>query len=132
MTMTDPIADMLTRIRNAHISKHDRVSVPASKLKMAICRILEREGYIEGFRVEEAEPSNQLDIRLRYDSQGTPAITKVYRVSKPGRRVYKGADEIEPVLNGIGTAIVSTSSGLLTDHEARTRRVGGEILCELY
>ncbi len=132
MTMTDPIADLLTRIRNAIIAKHDRVSVPSSKAKLAICRILEREGYIQSYRVEEDPPGKRVDILLRYSAEGTPAITKVKRVSKPGRRVYKGADELRPVLNGIGTAVLSTSQGLLTDHEARERRVGGEVICEIY
>ncbi len=130
MSMTDSIADLLTRIRNAHIAKHDRVSVPASNLKLAICRILEREGYLEGFSVE-GEKKRALDIRLRYDSQGQPAILRLRRVSRPGRRVYLGARELRPVLNGMGTSIVSTSRGLLTDREAREQGLGGEILCEI-
>lgn len=132
MTTTDPIADLLTRIRNALIAKHDRLEVPASKVKLNLCKVLEQEGYIRGFRVTEGEPSDSIEIRLRYDSEGHPAITHVERVSKPGRRVYRGADDLKPVLNGIGTAIVSTAEGLLTDAEARQRRVGGEVLCELY
>ena len=132
MMTTDPIADLLTRIRNAHIAKHDRVNVPSSKLKQAICRILEREGYIQGFRVEDDPPGQLLDIRLRYSGEGTPAITKLRRVSKPGRRVYAGVKDLKPVLNGIGTAILSTSQGLLSDREARERQIGGEILCEIY
>ena len=132
MTVTDPIADLLTRIRNAHIAKHDRTRVPASKLKLAVCRLLEREGYINSFEVEDKPPGKELRIQLRYNHEGTPAITRVWRVSKPGRRVYQGANDIRPVLNGLGTAIVSTSQGLLTDRECREQRVGGEILCQLY
>ncbi len=134
MKTTDPIADLLTRIRNAHIAKHDRTRVPASKLKLAVCKVLESSGYIKGFRVHDATttPSDEIEIMLRYDHQGTPAITSIQRVSKPGHRVYSGADDLQPVLNGIGTAIVSTPEGLLTDSEARERRVGGEVLCEIY
>ena len=134
MKTTDPIADLLTRIRNAHIAKHDRTRVPASKLKLAVCKVLESSGYIKGFRVHEASttPSDEIEVLLRYDHEGTSAITSIQRVSKPGRRVYSGADDLQPVLNGIGTAIVSTPEGLLTDAEARERRVGGEILCEIY
>ena len=132
MTTTDPIADLLTRIRNAHISKHDRLDAPASKAKLALCKVLEEQGYIRGFRVHEEPPAKMIEILLRYDNQGTPAITKIERVSKPGRRVYCGVEDLKPVLNGIGVAIVSTSQGLLTDEEARKRRVGGEVLCNIY
>ncbi len=132
MTMTDPIADLLTRIRNALISKHDRLDVPASKQKVALCKVLEEQGYIRGFRLEDDPPGKNIEIILRYDHQGTPAITKIERVSKPGRRVYTGVDDIRPVLNGIGVAILSTPQGLLTDQQARQRRVGGEVLCTIY
>lgn len=132
MTMTDPIADLLTRIRNAIIAKHDRIEVPSSKAKLALCRILENEGYIKSFAVAERPPGKVIQILLRYNAEGVPAITQMSRVSKPGRRVYKGADELRPVLNGLGVGIVSTSQGLLTDSQARERRVGGEVLCEIY
>ena len=132
MSMTDPIADLLTRIRNAHISKHDRLEVPSSKLKLALCKVLEEQGYIKGFRLQERPPAKFIEILLRYDDAGTPAISSIQRVSKPGRRVYRGADELRPVLNGIGVAIVSTPNGLLTDAQARRQRVGGEVLCEIY
>lgn len=132
MSMTDPIADLLTRMRNAILAKHDQLDVPASKLKGNICEVFQREGYIDGFEVLEAEPQNVLRVYLRYDDQGVPAIRRVARVSKPGRRVYRNADEIRPVLNGLGVAIVSTSKGLLSDSQARTDRVGGEILCEVW
>jgi len=134
MKTTDPIADLLTRIRNAHIAKHDRTRVPASKVKLALCRVLEKSGYIKGFRVHDASttPSDEIEVLLKYDGAGVPAITKIQRVSKPGRRVYSSAAELKPVLNGIGTAIISTPEGMLSDEEARERRVGGEVLCEIY
>lgn len=132
MSMTDPIADLLTRIRNALLSKHDRLDVPSSKLKRNICALLKQEGYIQDFEVKEQKPQNVLRIFLRYTDQGIPAVRRLSRVSKPGRRVYRGADEIEPVLNGLGVAIVSTSHGLLTDREAREKRIGGEILAEIW
>jgi small subunit ribosomal protein S8 len=132
MSTTDPIADLLTRIRNAHIAKHDRLEVPSSKLKLAVCKVLEEQGYIKGFRVAERSPGAAIEVLLRYDRNGNPAISSIRRVSKPGRRVYRGADELRPVLNGLGVAIVSTPEGLLSDAQARERRVGGEILCEVY
>lgn len=132
MSMTDPISDYLTRIRNALIAKHDRVRVPVSKLKLNLCRILQEQGYIESYQVIDNPPGQDIEILLRYDHRGVPAISRLERVSKPGRRVYRRAQEIRPVLNGMGTGIISTSQGLLTDHEARERRVGGEVLCEIY
>jgi small subunit ribosomal protein S8 len=132
MSMTDPIADLLTRIRNAHLAKHDRLDIPTSKQKVAVCRLMKREGYLEGFEVIEGEPSGTLRIYLHYSDEGVPAIRRLSRVSKPGRRVYRRADQIKPVLNGLGVALVSTSSGLLTDREARERRLGGEIVCEIW
>ena len=134
MSMTDPISDLLTRIRNAHLAKHDRLDVPTSKIKQEVCRLLADEGFIRSVRVIEGEEgrSNTLRIFLRYSPDGTPAINSLERVSKPGRRVYRGADEIEPVRNGMGVGIVSTSQGLLSDRQARERRVGGELLCEVW
>jgi small subunit ribosomal protein S8 len=133
MSMTDPIADLLTRIRNAHLAKHDRLDVPFSKLKFEVCRVLKEEGFIRNFRLLETDgPSNSVRVFLRYAPDGTPAIRNVLRVSKPGRRVYRGADDIQPVRNGLGVGILSTSQGLLTDRQARERRVGGELLCELW
>jgi small subunit ribosomal protein S8 len=131
MSMTDPISDLLARIRNAYVAKHDRLDVPTSGLKFEICKVLEREGYIEGFEVIEATPRDQLRIFLKY-SEGIPVIQRLKRVSKPGRRVYMRSDDVKPVLNGLGIGIVSTSQGLLTDAEARERRVGGEVLCEVW
>jgi small subunit ribosomal protein S8 len=132
MNTTDPIADLLTRIRNAHLAKHDRLELPGSKLKLAVCKVLEEQGYIKGFRVADRSPGTAIEVLLRYDRNGTPAITNIKRVSKPGRRVYRGAEDLPPVLNGLGIAIVSTPEGLLSDAQARERRVGGEVLCEIY
>lgn len=133
MSMTDPISDLLTRIRNAHLAKHDRLDVPVSRLKLEVCRLLKEEGFIRNYREIEVEgPTNSVRIFLRYSGQGEPAINNVKRISKPGRRVYRRAGEIQPVRNGLGVGIVSTSQGLLTDTQARERKVGGEILCELW
>ena len=133
MTMTDPIADLLARIRNAQRVKHDQLDLPASKVKMEICRILKEQGYIEDYALSAEDSVKQsMRVMLKYNDQGEPAIRTLKRVSSPGRRVYRGADDLKPVLNGIGIGIVSTSSGLLTDGEARENRVGGEILCEVW
>jgi small subunit ribosomal protein S8 len=133
MSMTDPIADLLTRIRNAHIAKHDRLDVPASKLKLEVCRLLQEQGFIGDYAPVEKEGEHPLiRIVLRYTADGSPVIRHLQRVSKPGRRIYRGADDIPTVLNGLGVGIVSTALGLLTDTQARERRVGGEILCEVW
>jgi small subunit ribosomal protein S8 len=133
MSMTDPISDLLTRIRNAHLAKHDRLDVPVSRLKLEVCRLLKEEGFIRNYREIEVDgPTNSVRIFLRYSAEGEPAINSVTRISKPGRRVYRRAGEIQPVRNGLGVGIVSTSQGLLTDIQARERKVGGEILCELW
>jgi len=132
MSMTDPIADLLSRIRNAQIAKHDRLDVPASKLKLEVVKLLKEEGFIKNFREIEGVPVGSLRIFLRYSAEGVPAISHLQRVSKPGRRVYRKADEIQPVRNGLGIGIVSTSQGLLTDAQARERRVGGELLCQVW
>jgi small subunit ribosomal protein S8 len=132
MTMTDPISDLLTRLRNAHLAKHDRLDMPASKLKSELCRVLKETGFLEDFRVIEAVPQGTLRIYLRYSDTGTPAIQHLRRISKPGRRVYRKAEDLRPVRNGLGVGIVSTSQGVLTDAQARQRRVGGEVLCEIW
>jgi small subunit ribosomal protein S8 len=132
MSMTDPIADLLTRIRNAQIAKHDRLDIPVSRLKVEIAKLLKDEGFIKNFREIEAVPQGTLRIFLRYSTEGVPAISHLQRVSKPGRRVYRKAEEIQPVRNGLGIGIVSTSQGLLTDAQARERRVGGELLCQIW
>lgn len=133
MTMTDPVADLLSRIRTAYMAKHDRLDVPASKLKLEVCRILKEQGYVESVEQLDGDSvKRQMRIYLRYAPDGEPLIRSIKRISKPGRRVYKGAEEIRPVLNGLGVGIISTSEGLLTDSQARQRRVGGEVLCEIW
>ncbi len=132
MSMTDPIADFLTRIRNALIVKHDRLDVPDSKLKRELAALLKQEGYIAEFETIEQKPQGVLRVYLRYNDEGVPAIRRLRRVSKPGRRVYRGANEIKPILNGIGVSVISTSKGLLSDREARAQRVGGEVVCEIW
>lgn len=129
---TDPIADLLTRIRNAHQAKHDRVSVPASKMRLGICRILEREGFVGDVEVLEGEQNDILSIALNYTPDGEPAIQHLKRISRGGRRVYKKAEQIRPVLAGIGMEIISTSQGLVTDNEARERGIGGEVVCQVW
>ena len=132
MTMTDPIADLLTRIRNALIARHDRVDVPASRMKVAIVRILKDEGFIKNFKVSKDNKQGLIRIFLKYSDQNSPVINGLERLSKPGRRLYQGAAEIEPVLSGLGVAIVSTSSGVMTDKEARRQNLGGEMLCQIW
>ncbi len=128
MSMTDPIADMLTRIRNAQLAEKATVQMPASKVKLAIAKVLKDEGYIEGFGIVGDEAKPQLEIALKYYA-GRPVIEKIERVSKPGLRIYKGKDDIPRVMNGLGIAIVSTSHGVMTDRKARATGVGGEVLC---
>jgi|SRR4051794_5731091 len=132
MSMTDPIADLLVRIRNAQAAKHDRLDVPASRVKLEVCKILQQEGYIKGAKVVEEKPRDLIRIFLNYTKDGDPTISVLRRVSTPGRRVYRGAEQIKPVLNGMGIGIISTSKGLLTDRQARDQRVGGEVLCEVW
>ena len=132
--MTDPIADMLTRLRNANTAFHDEVAMPSSKLKEALARILEQEGYITGFDVKDdsARPGRQLTITLKYSPDRKRTISGVKRISKPGLRVYSKAADVPRVLGGMGISILSTNQGLMTDREARKRRVGGEILCQVW
>ncbi len=130
--MTDPIADMLARIRNAVEAKHSRVDIPASKLKLEIARILKEEGYINNFVVKGEGVKKIVRIFLRYDSRGTSSITYLARVSRPGRRVYVGSHQIPRVLGGYGVNIVSTSRGLMSGKTARKENVGGELLAEVY
>lgn len=129
MVLTDPIADMLTRIRNALQAEKEEVIVPASKLKMEIARILRKEGYINDFQYIEDSKQGLLKIYLKYTPDGQPAISGLKRISKPGGRIYVPKDKIPRVLNGLGIAILSTSKGVLTDREARRLGVGGEVLC---
>ncbi len=128
MSMSDPIADMLTRIRNAQRVEKATVSMPSSKLKVAIAAVLKDEGYIDGFEVKSATGKAELEISLKYYA-GRPVIERIERVSKPGLRIYKGRDDIPQVMNGLGVAIVSTSRGVMTDRKARAQGVGGEVLC---
>jgi small subunit ribosomal protein S8 len=133
MSMTDPISDLLTQIRNAHMAKHDRLDVSLSKQKLALVKLLKEEGFIKNIREVETEgPVGTLRIFLRYNSDGVPAINHLRRLSKPGRRVYRRASEIQQVRNGLGLGVISTSQGLLSDRQARERGVGGELLCELW
>jgi len=127
---TDPISDFLTRIRNAHLVRHDVVTVPGSRIKRAIADILQREGYIESVEEKTEGAKRTMTIRLKYVGK-LPAIHELTRISKPGRRVYRKNDELPRVLSGQGMAIVSTSVGLMTDREARARKLGGEVLCEI-
>ena len=128
MSMHDPIADMLTRIRNAQLVGHAEVAMPASRLKASIAKVLKDEGYIEDYAVRENGAHKQLAIALKYYA-GRPVIERLERVSKPGLRVYKGRDDIPRVMNGLGVAILSTSRGVMTDRKARADGVGGEVLC---
>lgn len=132
MAMTDPIADMLTRIRNALVAKHEEVQVPASNIKKAIADILTEEGYIKGYTVIEDGKQGILNINLKYASNNERVIAGLKRISKPGMRVYARKDEIPKVLGGLGIAIISTSKGVMTDNEARKQGVGGEVLCYIW
>lgn len=132
MTMTDPIADMLTRVRNANSAHHDSTSMPFSKLKSHIAEILEREGYIAGWTVEDARVGKTLTINLKYGPNRERAIAGVRRVSKPGLRVYAKSTNLPRVLGGLGVAVISTSSGLLTDKQAAAKGVGGEVLAYVW
>jgi small subunit ribosomal protein S8 len=129
--MTDPIADMLTRIRNANVAMHDQVPMPSSKQKVALAKILQQEGYIDGFSVVPSATGigETLTITMKYSPDRARTISGLRRVSKPGLRVYSKADKVPRVLGGLGVAVLSTSHGLMTDREARQRRVGGEVLC---
>jgi small subunit ribosomal protein S8 len=134
MTMTDPIADMLTRIRNANVAMHDDVTMPSSKLKEALAGLLEKEGYILSWSAADREdkPGRDLTILMKYSPERQRVISGLKRISSPGLRVYRKADEVPRVLGGLGVAVLSTSQGLMTDREARRRRVGGEILCYVW
>jgi small subunit ribosomal protein S8 len=136
--MTDPIADMLTRIRNATIARHTRVDIPASTLKLEIARILELEGYIQSFKVVEPAADagggvqKTIRVQLKYGPRGERVITGIERVSRPGRRVYFGREDVPSVLGGLGTSILTTSRGVMTGREARKQGVGGEVLCNVW
>ncbi len=132
MSMTDPIGDMLTRIRNANMVKHESVEMPSSKMKIEIAKILKKEGYIRDFRYYKFQNKFNLKVFLRYGEKQSEIIKGIKRVSKPGRRIYSGKNDIPKVLGGLGIAILSTSKGIMTDKEARKADVGGEILCQVW
>jgi small subunit ribosomal protein S8 len=132
MTMTDPISDMLTRIRNASSAMHDDVAIPASKIKQNIARILAEEGFVDGFEVASETGHPEIKIHLRYSEERERAISGIRRISKPGRRVYRSATELPRVLGGLGVAIISTSQGVMTDKQARRAKVGGEVLAYVW
>ena len=132
MSMTDPIADMLTIIRNANMVSHESVEMPSSKLKVQLAKLLKEEGFITDYKVKEDGKFKVLEITLKYDAKNKPIITKLERVSKPGLRNYSKAKNLPKVLGGMGIAVVSTSKGLLTDRKARKENIGGEVLCYVY
>ncbi|MGL4797206.1 MAG: 30S ribosomal protein S8 [Paraclostridium sp.] len=132
MTMTDPIADMLTRIRNANMVKHETVDVPASNMKKELARILLEEGFVRGYDVIEDGKQGIIRIQLKYGQMSERVITGIKRISKPGMRVYAAKEELPKVLNGLGIAIISTSKGILTDKQARKENVGGEVICYVW
>lgn len=131
MTMTDPIADMLTRIRNGQMARKTNVAIPFSKFKQQIAELLEKEGYIAGFKKSD-ENARVLNVTLKYHENGQPVITNITRESKPGHRKYRKSDEMPYILNGYGIAIISTSRGIMTNKDARKEGIGGEIICSVY
>ena len=130
--MTDPIADMLTRIRNSVCVEHPVTDIPSSKIKRGVAEVLKREGYIWDFEEIEGKPGNVLRLELKYGNDGEQLIQHIKRVSKPGRRIYAKAKELRPILNGMGITVISSRQGVISDREARTRGIGGEVLCEIY
>ncbi len=130
--MTDPIADMLTRIRNAVRVERPHVDIPLSKVKRGLAEVLKREGYIWDWEELADKPHSHLRVHLKYGPNGERLIRRIRRISKPGRRVYKGSDGLKPILGGLGISILSTSRGVISDREARQRRLGGEVLCEVW
>jgi len=132
MAMTDPLADMLTRIRNATMVKKEVVEIPASKVKAEIAKVLKSEGYIKGYKIEKDKKQGLLKIALKYDDSKKSVVEGLKRVSKPGSRVYVRSDDVPKVINGFGIAILSTSKGLMVDREARKANIGGEILCNVW
>lgn len=130
--LTDPISDLLVRLKNGALRRHETVAVPTSRLKRAILEILKREGYVDAIEDQVQDGHPMLSVRLRYVSEGQPMITGLERISKPGRRVYIGSTEIPKVRNGIGMSILSTSKGIMTDQESRKNKLGGELLCSIW
>ncbi len=132
MVMTDPLADMLTRIRNGYKAGHKSISLPASKLKAGVLKILKDKGFIDAYKFEQDDKQGMLHVHLRYDIDHKPMISGIQRVSKPGLRRYSGSEEIPEVLQGLGTMIVSTSKGVMADDEAKEKKLGGELLCRVW
>lgn len=132
MSMTDPVADMLTRIRNATMVRHDRADIPASKMKLELAKILKQEGFIRTFKLVEEGPQGLIRLYLKYAEDGEPVIHGLKRSSTPGRRIYADVDHLPKVRNGLGVAVISTNRGVVTDEQARGLRVGGEVLCEIW
>lgn len=132
MSMTDPVADFLTRIRNAIMAAHEEAAMPSSKLKVELARILREQGYIEGYDVQPDEPGQKLTVRLKYTANRTSVISGLKRISRPGQRTYVDSRHIPKVLGGMGTTILTTSQGVMTGHEARNRGIGGEVVAEVW
>lgn len=132
MTMTDPIADMLTRVRNANSAGKDSVSMPTSKKLVEIARIMTEEGYVQGYEIIEGDPRGTLEITLKYGEKKSRVIRGIKRISKPGLRIYAGKDELPRVLGGLGTAVISTSKGVMTDRDARKQGIGGEVVAYIW
>jgi small subunit ribosomal protein S8 len=132
MSMTDPIADYLTRLRNAQAARHSTVRMSGSRMKEQLSRILKEEGYIEDWSVESDGPKSSLEVKLKYAGEGQGVIAGIQRVSKPGCRIYCGASDVTKVLNGLGISIISTSKGVVTGEQARDQRIGGEVLCQVW
>jgi small subunit ribosomal protein S8 len=132
MPVNDPVGDMLTRIRNASRARHDKVVIPASKLKLEVIKVLKSEGFIADYTEHELKPQGEISVQLKYGPDRTSAITGIKRVSRPGLRRYVNSREIKPVLGGLGISILSTSRGVMVDSEARKQRVGGELICTVY
>jgi small subunit ribosomal protein S8 len=132
MSMTDPLADMLTRIRNAGRAGHDKVDIPASRMKIALARIFKEEGFIKNYKVIKDNRQGILRVYLRYDGEQKPLIQRIERVSRPGLRVYAGHEDLPRVQGGLGVAVISTSKGVVTDRQARKLKVGGEVLCQIW
>lgn len=130
--MTDPVADMLTRIRNANFIRKRKVSMPASRIKVRIAEVLKQEGFLSSYEVVEAKPCSELVVNLKFGPDGEHVIRSVQRVSKPGRRIYRGAKELPSVLRGLGIYVLSTPKGIVSDRVARRENVGGEVLCKIY
>lgn len=132
MSMTDPIADLLTRIRNANTAKHEWVDIPSSKMKLEMVKIMKEEGFIKDYKLSQDNKQGILRVYLRYSSREEPVIAGLRRISKPGRRIYVGSDEIPQVMGGVGIALLSTPRGILTDLKAKKEKVGGEVLCYVW